>query len=429
MRNGKSTGSVSRWTLTWILALLLETGFDSAITRTPVLWGEVPSENTLSPALAQIAQTYKVARKLFHAPGRDAQFHVTLLGDSGIWFAGHPAYVEAAIHRREPQLDVRVDNLGVFGALIGDLEVISRHLDRLAPSLVIVTLHPSTLVPGRSGEFGNIPSHLLDTGWCDGPFPPATWTERLDRWGRTVWPLYRFREFARGAIEERVFPAAEARPPLPDHFASSHAFFEYMHEANSAQIEAAYEAWRRQPTFEMFIEYLRVAHSGFVGGVVGVPRAGVELRAGSPALAILDRLLARLAAAPWDSLILLMPENPLLDADTSGQYHQPAIAERGVALIRSAAESHGVRVVDARRWMPAGAFLDLVHLFPDISGFQEPLAKEIIDVLRRRVDTDAHGGRAARAALRAGDHDPGAVRAGGEACLHLSGLLSAAQHR
>src|SRR5207245_5929653 len=120
--------------------------------------------------------------------------------------------------------------------------------------------------------------------------------------------------------------------------------------------------WRRQPTFEMFIEYLRVAHSGFVGGIVGVPRAGIEVRAGSPGLVILDRLLARLAAGPWDSLILLMPENPLLDGDTSGQYHQPAIAERGVELIRSAAASHGVRVVDARRWMPAEAFLDLVHL-------------------------------------------------------------------
>src|SRR5438132_14390936 len=100
MRDGTSiagkhanTWPVSLCALTWILALLLETCFDAAITRTPVLWGEVPSENTLSPALAQIAQTYKVARTLFYAPGRDAPFHVALLGDSGIWFAGHQAYV------------------------------------------------------------------------------------------------------------------------------------------------------------------------------------------------------------------------------------------------------------------------------------------------------------------------------------------------
>ena len=77
-----------------------------------------------------------------------------------------------------------------------------------------------------------------------------------------------------------------------------------------------------------------------------------------------------------------MPENPVLDADTAGRYHDPALSDRAADLIRTVADRHGVEVVDARRWMPAEAFFDLLHLFPDVSGFQRPLAEEIVRALR-----------------------------------------------
>ena len=76
-----------------------------------------------------------------------------------------------------------------------------------------------------------------------------------------------------------------------------------------------------------------------------------------------------------------MPENPLLAADTGGAYHNLAFSERSAALIRTLAARHGVAVIDGRHWLAAPAFADFNHVFPDISGFQTPLAQEILNAL------------------------------------------------
>ena len=80
--------------------------------------------------------------------------------------------------------------------------------------------------------------------------------------------------------------------------------------------------------------------------------------------------------------MLLLPDNPLLDFDTAGEYHAPGFSARVADAVYAAAGRHGVRVVDGRRWMPAEAFYDLIHLMPDLSGFQKPLAEEILRALR-----------------------------------------------
>jgi hypothetical protein len=72
-----------------------------------------------------------------------------------------------------------------------------------------------------------------------------------------------------------------------------------------------------------------------------------------------------------------MPENPLLDADVDGRYHARGLSERARAVVEEVAARHGVAVVDGRRWMPADAFFDLVHLFPDVGGFERLLTDVI----------------------------------------------------
>src|SRR5690242_21400939 len=62
---------------------------------------------------------------------------------------------------------------------------------------------PAQLMSDRSGHLGNVPAALLDFGWGDAPLPPPTFAGRVERWMRTLWPLFRFRELARGAIEQR----------------------------------------------------------------------------------------------------------------------------------------------------------------------------------------------------------------------------------
>ena len=109
------------------------------------------------------------------------------------------------------------------------------------------------------------------------------------------------------------------------------------------------------------------------------PPATAPLTLESPGVAVLDRMLARMAAGPWQTIIVLMPENPLLDLDRDGHYRRGfGFSDRAAPIIEAVAARHGLRVVDGRRWMPAEAFMDFVHLFPDVSGFQVPLAAEIV---------------------------------------------------
>jgi hypothetical protein len=366
---------------TWLLAVALVALVDAAITRTRVLWGHIPTENTIDPQWAQISQTYQVARKLFHDPGRPAPVRVALLGDSRIWFAGHAPYVERALAAVAPDLDVRVDDLGIFGALAGDLAMVSRHVDRLEPQLVVLALGPAQLLPDESGRLGNVPAALLDFGWGDSPLPAPTYGARAERWARTLWPLFRFRELARGVLWQRVFPEPEAHAPLPDRVSSPRELFDFLYGADGAAADAAFETWRRAPTLERYVDYLRVVHSRWLDDRSGPLRGSARLADADRALGMLDWAVARLRGEHRRVVVLLMPENPVLDADTAGRYHDPALSDRAAGLVRTVARRQGVDVVDGRRWMPAEAFFDLLHLFPDVSGFQRPLAEEIVRAL------------------------------------------------
>lgn len=375
-RGARPAGSLRAWGLALVFVLVI----DAAITRTGILWGKTSYEDTLDLKLVQLTQTYQAERAIY-APAREAPIRVTVLGDSSIWFPAHAPYVERELRRIAPGLDVRVDNLGVFGALVGDLETMTRNLGQVRPSLVVLALDGAQLLPGAGGRIGNWPARLMNVGCRECAVPPEDETSRADRWMRTAWRLYRFREFARAAIEDRIFPGPPSGRPLPDELPSLNDFFTYMYGARAPEVAAAYASWRHDGSLPAFVEYLRVARAGALMRV-GTPeleRAPLESDGVGPQ--VLDCLLARLTRAQWPALILLMPANPLLEQDRAGEYHKPGFSDEAAGVIRRAAERRHIPVVDGRRWMPAEAFFDLVHLFPDLSGFQKPFARTIVDAL------------------------------------------------
>ncbi len=325
-----------------------------------------------------IWQTYEVAKKLY-APRRPADVRIAILGNSRAWFPLQDQILEWELRRQAPDLSVRVDNLSIFGARVGDFEIISRHLDRLRPTMVVVSLGGPDIVATSWGKIVNPTGELLDIGWRDGPVPPEGWGDRVDRWLRTVWPLYRFRRFAREVVADRLFPE-RSDTVFPDHFASTGDYFGFVNgKKRGAQAEAAFQEWRRNPTLDGYVAFLgpMVKRLGY-GEPVPDP---ATLTRQSLGVEVLDRLLERLAKGPWITLVVLMPENPLLDDDDKGEYHRPGFSDRAAVLIDEVAARHHVQVIDARRWMPAEAFSDFNHLFPDVSGFQTPLAKEILHAL------------------------------------------------
>jgi hypothetical protein len=128
------------------------------------------------------------------------------------------------------------------------------------------------------------------------------------------------------------------------------------------------------------VDYLKIGSDGYLE-LARQRAAGPPLTEQSPGTRVLDAVLTRLAGGPWTTIVFLMPENPLIELDAAREYHRPGFSAEAAAIVTRVAERHQVRVVDARAWMPAEAFIDFDHLMPDLSGFQRPFAEEIAAAL------------------------------------------------
>jgi len=367
----------------WLLALVFVGVADVAITHTRVLWGPTAFEHTRDLRHVVFAQTYQAARAIY--ADDDPRPSVVLLGNSRVWLGARERLVQEALDRRLGAPAVRVHNLGIFGAGLGDQEMLVRHLPRMAPRLAVVTLAGTDLLVTGTTPLAGVPAQLMRTGWTDGPLAAPGTAARLDRVTRMMWPLWRFREFARAAIDERVVgsPAAE---PFPDRFADTRALFRWVHGAEEGDaVERLYESWKTERTLARWTAYLEVGSAGHLSLVRERVRSGGSPEQDGLAARCLDAALDRLARAGIATVVVLMPENPVLAADAGNEFHRPGVSDAAAALVTTIAERHAARVVDARGWMPVEAFVDYDHLFPDLSGFQEPLADEIAYAIRGRV--------------------------------------------
>lgn len=360
--------------LTWVLAAALFLAAGGVLAHTNLVWGKTTLWASNDFDSLAFWQAYETARKIFR-PRPAADVRVAILGNSRVWFPARDAYVDREFRRQAPRLNARVDNLAVFGMRIGDFEIVSRHLDRIHPTHVVLTLGSSDLVATQWGDLVNITGRWLNVGWHDGPLPPESQAARVDRWLKTAWPFYQIRIFARGGLEDLVWPDPRDRK-FPDHFDSSRAVFDFLDGDKAAKVEEAYLEVKRAGTLNAFIAYMK-ARTAMWGAVEPLPDPST-LTLESPGARVLDRLLERLAAHPWSSLVLLMPENPVLEQDTEGKYHRPRFAEHASNIVSQIAARYGIRVADGRRWMPPAAFLDFFHLMPDVSGFQKPLVQEVL---------------------------------------------------
>jgi hypothetical protein len=96
----------------------------------------------------------------------------------------------------------------------------------------------------------------------------------------------------------------------------------------------------------------------------------------------LDALLARCRREGWRTLVVLMPENPLLEDDRANRYHRPALRERSTALVDEAIARYGHERIDARHWLAPEEFMDFDHPLYALSRFEEKLALEIARAAR-----------------------------------------------
>ena len=116
----------------------------------------------------------------------------------------------------------------------------------MAPSVVVLAIGAPDLIRQPSHPEGEGPMDLLRIGWRDGPIPAGSFRERVDRWLRTVWPLYRFREFTREAILDRVLGRPDPGPP-PQDFTTRAALFAQLYGERAEAVQAAFRVWEWRP--------------------------------------------------------------------------------------------------------------------------------------------------------------------------------------
>jgi len=370
----------SRSPVTWGLALVLLFSIDAAITRTDVLWGPTAFENSGGLRLV-FPQTYQVARKIY-APVRDADVRIALLGNSRVVLALREHRLERALARVAPEVDAVVSNLGIFGSFMGETEMLARHLEPLDPSVVVLAVGAPDLARRPTHAAGEGPMDLLRIGWRDGPIPAADFYERVDRWLRSAWPLYRFREFAREAILDRLLGRPDPGPP-PQDFATRADLFAHLYSDRVEAVQAAYRVWERDGGLDAYASYLEIAGPGHLARRKQRARSREPLTQETPAVVVFDALLARLARAGRPTLVLLMPENPILVDDATGVFHRPGLADAGARLAQQLAAARGIPVVDARGWLTTDRFLDFDHPIFELEDLEQRLAQEILDALER----------------------------------------------
>jgi hypothetical protein len=320
-----------------------------------------------------------VLRKIY-APTREAEVRVALLGNSRLALAAKERGIESVLAEAAPELDVAVSNLAIFGSYIGDTAVLARHLGAMDPDLVVLTVGAVDLLRPVVNPDAEGPTSLLEIGWQEGPVPDEGWGDRVDRWGRTGWRLYRFREFAREAILDRVLKRPDPGLP-PSEFDDTLALFRHMYGERGDEIEAARRAFLVEPDLDGFARYVETVGPEHLKRQRDRARSTNTLDESSPSIIVLDMLIEELSASGFRVAVLLMPENPLLGLDQTGEYHRPGMAEEGASMVMRSAARYGVPVIDGRQWLPAECFLDFDHPLFELEYFEEPLAREILNAL------------------------------------------------
>jgi hypothetical protein len=364
--------------VTWALAFVFLIGIDVALTRTSILWGPTAFENS-GGIRTVFPQTYQVLRKIY-APVRQGDERVALLGNSRLALAIKDFGVESAIDDLQPGRDIVVDNLAIFGAFVGDTAILARHLDALDPDLVVVTIGGMELGRAALNPNAKGPSSLLEIGFAGAPIFDPSITARLDRWARTVWPLYRFREFLREAILDDLLGRPDPGPP-PERFATRMDLFRHLYGERAQSVWDAHSGFLADQTLDNFTAYVNAVGPEHLKRQRERVRTALPIDASSAAIVTLDWFLTEMAASDRKVVMLLMPENPILAQDAAKELHRPGRLAYAAKLASELAAKHRIPVIDARAWLPASAFLDFHHPIFEPERFERLLAKEILNAL------------------------------------------------
>lgn len=354
-------------------ALVLLAALDLVIARVDLLTPLVPDTLPTTLFAAVNAQVIDVVRASYTAP-TPGPLPVVLIGNSQMDLATRPrpALAEALVAAGAPT-GTRVVPLCVYATAVTDAEVTARGLGPIHPGLVVLGVAPpdvgSTLERARLGPV----TKLLDVGFRTAVVPPADLEGRLDRWGRTVWHLYRYRSLFRDLL---LPPPGRTTPRV--FFDTRHSpaeFFETVYADHAAELLALRRRFEQSDDWDDIVRYVDLLQG--TGYLPGLRDRWRDLEPQDIQLTALRRFADHVRDAGGRPVWVLMPENPVFEQDP--EIGGVIRTHSDQAAVRVVTEAHDadVPLIDLRHALPRTAFLDLNHLFLEHSGFAPLLAKEL----------------------------------------------------
>ena len=354
-------------------ALVLLAALDLVVARVDLLTPLVPDTLPTTLFTTVNAQVTDVVRA-FYTPPTPGPPPVVLIGNSQMDLATRPRpdLADALVAAGAPT-GTRVVSLCVYATAVTDAEVTARNLEPMRPGLVVLGIAPpdvgSTLERARLGPV----TRLLDVGFGPALVPPADLETRLDRWGRTVWHLYRYRTLFRDLL---LPPSGRTTPRI--FFDTRHSpteFFETVYADRAAELLALRRRFEQSDDWDDVVRYVdELQGTGYLPGLRDRWR---DLAPQDLQLEALRRFAAHVRDAGGRPVWVLMPENPVFEQDPEVGGVVRTHSDQAAVRIVTEAHDVDVPVIDLRHALPRSAFLDLNHLFLEHSGFAPLLAKEL----------------------------------------------------
>ncbi len=310
----------------------------------------------------QLARLHDITRAIdTHEAGEPVAVAV---GSSVVRMSGP----DPAVNRRLARLGAETSfrNLGLDAAHVDDSALVNAAVGTMDPWLVIYGVAFRDFMPRdrpsrTESQFAGLRVPLST-------MQPETLDERLARFLRAYWTLYRYRDLVRHIVDERFasrawrFPRqAHARPDAQRSRVT-------RAQARKTQLEAgfggpksfqAWERWNDSRDFSDYEAYLKTR-----GGVAGLYRkrraAGFEL-ATSPQLEALDWLLRVNQERGSRVVLIYYPENPVFRDPAASGYFSPELSDEVAAVLERKAARYGARFVDLRQALQPEDFIDMVH--------------------------------------------------------------------
>jgi hypothetical protein len=266
-------------------------------------------------------------------------------------------------------------SLSVFGTAPTDAEVIARDLGPVHPGLVVFGIGAPDMGTTVERARAMPVTQTLDVGWRDGLVPPRDLEERLDRWVRTGWRLYRYRQLFR----DLLLPPVEPRTPraLVGADLSKRELYERAFGPERAQrllaLREGFERAERFEDVERFINELRGPEY-----LIGLRERWRTLVPQTIQLEALRQAAEHVRRAGGRPVWFLIPENPALELDPEIGSEVRGRSDEVVRAVRATAEQASVPVLDFRRSLPPKRFEDLNHCALLAPGeLLEPFATQV----------------------------------------------------